>query len=244
MSDDDRAVGMLDQRADDAPDDRPRLDYRSGSGSLSRAEAQRDGTIRQWNVVTPSATVIGRADAPENDLSERVRRLHDEEHPATTGHSTRMHYLDRLRTTHALCNAVDVTPWQRDLALGVMEEIDLTAFGQQRSIPKVALVVIRHVVDIERRAYLGLDDLDRGSLSAERMEQLFEEYRRNDITDEEPFRQLAAWYGLDTTSLNRLRRVLKEQLGETELTAYGRNPYRDPNLPSGGDYGEARRAEK
>ena len=32
------------------------------------------------------------------------------------------------------------------------------------------------------------------------------------------------------SSLNRLRRVLKSQLDD-ELPAYGRNPYRDPNLP-------------
>lgn len=215
----------------DASDD-DWIDYRAGAGSLSRAEARRDGLVRRWDVVTPSATLIGRAESPEADLSENVRRLHDEQHTATKGHSTRTHYLDRLRTTHALCNALDVTPWQRDLALGVMQELDLTAFGSQRGIPKVALVAIRHVVDVERRRYLGLDDLDPTALSEERLERLFEQYRANDITDEDTFRRLAARHGLDTTSLNRLRRVLKEQLDEgVGANAYGRNPFRDPNLP-------------
>jgi hypothetical protein len=208
-----------------------RLEARPGSGSLSRADVQRDSTIRQWGVVTPSATVIGRAESPEADLSESIRRLHDEQHGATPGYSERAHRLDRLRTTQALCNALDVTPWQRDLALGVMDEIDLTEFGSQRAISKVALVVIRHVVDVDRRAYFGLDDVDVSELSADRMDELFGQYRAHDITDEETFRRLAADHGLDTTSLNRLRHVLKAQLDD-ELPAYGRNPYRDPNLPS------------
>ncbi|NKE34257.1 DNA-directed RNA polymerase subunit epsilon [Natronococcus sp. JC468] len=208
-----------------------RLETRPGSGALSRADVQRDSTVRQWGVVTPSATVIGRAESPDEELSESVRRLHDEQHGATPGYSERAHRLDRLRTTQALCNALDLTPWQRDLALGVMDEIDLTEFGSQRAIPKVALVVIRHVVDVDRRAYFGLDDVDVSELSPNRMDELFGQYRAHDITDEEAFRRLAADHGLDTTSLNRLRRVLKSQL-EDELPAYGRNPYRDPNLPS------------
>ncbi|ELY59780.1 DNA-directed RNA polymerase subunit epsilon [Natronococcus amylolyticus DSM 10524] len=219
------------ESAPDGLEEDRRLETRPGSGALSRADVQRDSTVRQWGVVTPSATVIGRADSPEADLPESVRRLHDEQHGATPGYSERAHRLDRLRTTQALCNALDLTPWQRDLALGVMDEIDLTEFGSQRAIPKVALVVIRHVVDVDRRAYFGLDEVDVSALSPDRMDELFGQYRAHDITDEETFKRLAADHGLDTTSLNRLRRVLKAQL-EDELPAYGRNPYRDPNLPS------------
>ncbi|WP_254767026.1 DNA-directed RNA polymerase subunit epsilon [Salinilacihabitans rarus] len=213
-----------------AAEDERRLETRPGSGSLSRAEVQRDATVRRWGIVTPSATVIGRAESPNADLSESVRRLHDEQHAATPGYGERAHRLDRLRTTQALCNALELTPWQRDLALGVMDEIDLTEFGSQRAISKVALVVIRHVVDVDRRAYFGLDDLDVRSLSPERMDELFGQYRAHDITDDPTFERLAAQHGLDTTSLNRLRRVLKAQLDD-ELPAYGRNPHRDPNLP-------------
>ncbi|MFC4247383.1 DNA-directed RNA polymerase subunit epsilon [Natribaculum luteum] len=209
-----------------------RLETRPGAGSISRAAAQRDATVRRWGVVTPSATVIGRAESPEADLSESVRRLHDEQHTATAGHSARAHHLDRLRTTQALCNALDLTPWQRDLALGIMDEIDLTAFGSQRAIPKVALVVIRHVVDVDRRAYFGLDDVDVSALSPDRMDELFAEYKAHDVTDESTFKHLAAQHGLDITNLNRLRRVLQEQLDDDALPAYGRNPNRDPNLPS------------
>jgi hypothetical protein len=211
-------------------DEDRRVEHRPGSGALSRAQAQRDTTVRRWGVVSPSATVIGRAESPDADLSESVRRLHDERHTATEGHSRRAHHLDRLRTTQALCNAVDVTPWQRDVALGVMSDIDLTEFGSQRAIEKVALVVIRHVVDVDRRQYFGLDDLDAGDVSPERMNDLYEQYKRHDVTDEPAFDALADRYDLDKTSLNRLRRVLTEQL-EDGLPAFGRNPHRDPHLP-------------
>jgi hypothetical protein len=208
-----------------------RVEHRPGAGALSRAEAQRDSAVRQWGVVSPSATVIGRAESPDADLSESIRRLHEERHTATEGHSRRTHHLDKLRTTQALCNAVEVTPWQRDVALGVMGEIDLTEFGSQRAIPKVALVVIRHVVDADRRRYFGLDDLDASDLSQERLNDLFERYKAHDVTEEDAFERLAERHGLDKTSLNRLRRVLTEQLGD-DLPAYGRNPNRDPHLPS------------
>jgi hypothetical protein len=217
---------------DERDRDRP-LSQRPGDGSVRRADLQRDQTVRQWGPVTPSATQIGRAESPEGDLSESVRRLHEERHSAMAGHSSRMHRLDKLRISHALCNDLSLTPWQRDRVVGIMTDLDLTAFGSQRAIPKVALVVIRHVVDRERERYLGLHDEEwiRG-LSPDQLDSLYDQFRS--ITDEEPFSELVTKHGLDVTSLNRLRRVLVEQLREQELTdaVYGRNPHRDPNLPS------------
>ncbi|WP_435098400.1 DNA-directed RNA polymerase subunit epsilon [Halarchaeum sp. P4] len=206
---------------------------RPGDGALARAAHQRDTTIGRWGPTSPSATQIGRARSPEEDVSENLRRLHDERHPATEGHGARQHRLEKLRITHALCNDLDVTPWQRDRALGVMVDLDLTAFGSQRAIEKVALVTIRHVVDDERERYLGLQDQEwLAGQSPERLEALYEQF--TSITDEPHFEELAEKHGLEITNLNRLRRVLREQLDEQDLhgAVYGRNPYRDPNLPS------------
>ncbi|GAA0244122.1 DNA-directed RNA polymerase subunit epsilon [Haladaptatus pallidirubidus] len=204
-----------------------------GDGAVRRADLQRDQSVRKWGPVTPSATVIGRAKSPEDDLSDSIRRLHEERHSAMAGHSSRMHHLDKLRVSHALCNDLSLTPWQRDCVLGVMSELDLTAFGSQRAIPKVALVVIRHIVDRERELHLGLDDTEwiRG-LPPERMTDLYDQFES--LTDEERFTNLAEKHGLDVTSLNRLRRVLREQLDQhgLEYAVHGRNPHRDPNLPS------------
>jgi len=61
--DSERAAAVADG-VEPEPDPERRLETRPGSGSLSRADVQRDSTVRQWGVVTPSATVIGRADSP------------------------------------------------------------------------------------------------------------------------------------------------------------------------------------
>lgn len=215
----------------DQPDDAP-ISRRPGDSAVSRAALQRDETVRRWGLVTPSATRIGRADDPAHDLSDSVRRLHEERHPAMAGYSERAHRLDKLRITHALCTDLGLTPWQRDRTIGIMVDLDLTAFGSQRAIPTVALVVIRHVVDREREQYLGLHDEDWISQqSPERLAELYEQ--RQSITDNEHFRTLCEQCDLDSTSLNRLRRVLTDQLDEQSLTeaVYGRSPARDPSLP-------------
>ncbi len=218
---------------DDAEDQRRHISRRPGDGTVRRADLQRDQSVRQWGPVTPSATVIGRANSPEEDLSENIRRLHEERHSAMAGHSSRMHQLDKLRVSHALCNDLSLTPWQRDCVIGIMGELDLTAFGSQRAIPKVALVVIRHVVDREREQYLGLHDNEWiRQQPPEQLTDLYETFQS--LTDEARFTDLTEKHGLDITSLNRLRRVLKEQLEDCDLeyAVHGRNPYRDPNLPS------------
>ena len=223
------------------PADRARREWREerdlssqpGDGTLSRAEANRDATTRQWDMVTPSATTIGRPDSPDGDLDESLRRLHDEAHPAMAGHAERMHRLDKARITHALCNVLDLTPWERDRVLGIMTELDLTAFGSQRGIPTVALVVIRHVVDAERRRQLGLGDADRiAELTPDEMASLYDLF--TSISDEATYQDLLEIHGLDQTSVNRLERVLETQLDEQGLenAVFGRSPHRDPNLDS------------
>jgi hypothetical protein len=210
-----------------------RLSQRPGDSAVARADLQRDETVRRWGLVTPSATRIGRADSPEHDLSESVRRLHEERHPAMEGYSERAHRLEKLRLTHALCSSLGLTPWQRDRAIGTMVKLDLTVFGSQRAIPKVALVVIRHVIDREREHHLGLhDDEWIQEQPPERLTDLYEQF--HSITDEEQFTALCEQYDLDVTNLNRLRRTLTDQLDEQNLNdaVYGRNPYRDPSLPS------------
>jgi len=213
--------------------ERRELSSRPGDGTLSRAEATRDATIRQWDVTTPSATTIGRPERPEADLDESLRRLHDEQHPAMTGHAERMHRLDKARISHALCNALGLTPWERDRVVGIVTDLDLTAFGSQHAIPTVALVTIRHVVDEERRRQLGLNDADRiAELTPDEMASLYDLF--TSITDEATYQDLLELQGLDTTSVNRLERILETQIEEQGLedAAFGRSPHRDPNLTS------------
>jgi hypothetical protein len=208
------------------------LSRQPGDSTVSRADLQRDETTRRWGLVTPSATRIGRADSPDGDLSDSIRRLHEERHPAMEGYSQRAHRLEKLRLTHALCGSLGLTPWQRDRAIGTMVDLDLTAFGSQRAIPKVALVVIRHVVDREREHHLGLHDEEWiADQPPERLEDLYKQF--HSITDDDQFTALCEQHDLDVTNLNRLRRTLLDQLDEQNLhdAVYGRNPYRDPSLP-------------
>lgn len=205
------------------------LSRRPGDGTLPRTEAVKDEQTRRWDVVSPTATLIGRPEDPRADVSETVRRLHEERHPAMRGHAERMHRLDRARITQALCNTLDLTPWQRDRALGVMAHVELAAFGSQRAVQKVALVIIRHVVDADRRERLGLSDTDWvAERTAEEMAALADRF--TSLSDEERFRELMAAHELDLTSLNRLERVLEDQLDERgiDAPALGRAPFQDP----------------
>ncbi|WP_435334280.1 DNA-directed RNA polymerase subunit epsilon [Haloarchaeobius sp. TZWWS8] len=204
-----------------------------GDGSLSRVDAVKDEVTRRWDVITPSATLIGRARDPSSDLSENIRRLHDEQHGAMAGHGVRMHQLDKLRIAHALCSALDVTRWERDCTLGIVSELDFTKFGSQRALETVSLVVLRYVVDRERRQQLGLDDHEWiASLSEERLEDLYEQF--TSLKENPKFQAMLERNGLTTTNINRLTRVLKTQLEERDLegAVLGRDPFRDPNLPA------------
>ncbi|PSQ22327.1 DNA-directed RNA polymerase subunit epsilon [Halobacteriales archaeon QS_9_67_15] len=209
---------------------------RPGDGSLGRVDAVKDEAFRRWDVTTPSATLIGRPDHPEDDVDENLRRLHDEQHPAMAGHAERMHRLEKARITHAFCNRLALTPWERDRALGIMTDLDLTVFGSQRAIQKVALVVIQHVVDDERQRILGLHD--REWVVEQPPETLAALHERFDsITDDPQYRTLLDLVGLDVTSVNRLSRTLRDQLDEQGLrgAVFGRNPHRDPSLPAFSD---------
>jgi hypothetical protein len=196
-------------------------------------DAVKDERFRRWDVATPAATLIGRARSPLEDLGENLRRLHDEQHPAMTGHSERMHRLDKARITHAYCSALDVTPWERDRAMGIMVDLDLTVFGSQRAVEKVALVVIQYVVDEERKRRLGLDDPDRiGELNADEMQSLYDLF--GSLTDDDRFQELLAAQDMTVTNVNRLTRTLREQLAAQDLegAVLGRSPYRDPAMPA------------
>ncbi|WP_247730016.1 DNA-directed RNA polymerase subunit epsilon [Halovivax limisalsi] len=243
---DDRRHGVVDhhspppagpRRRMDPADDRP-VSTGPGDGSLSRLDAVKDERTRRWDVTTPSATLIGRPDEPGGDVDETVRRLHDERHPAMAGHSARMHRLEKARIAHALANACSLSRWERDRVLGIVTELDLTAFGSQRAVPKVSLVVIRYVVDHERRHRLGLEDREWvRERSPEELESLYDRFES--VAEDPRFADLLEAHGLDTTSLNRLDRVLQTQLDEQDLhgAALGRAPHRDPNLPAMGDRG-------
>jgi len=206
-------------------------------------DAVKDERVRRWDVVTPSATLIGRPERSDWDVDDSLRRLHDERHPAMAGHGERMHRLDKLRITHAFCTSLGLTPWERDRALGIVADLDFRAFGSQRAVPTVALVVIAYVGDLERRRRLGLHDTEWvQSHDPDELESLYDRYQS--MTDDPEFQRLLEQQGLDVTSVNRLTRTLREQLDSQDLhgAALSRSAHRDPSLPPLRDSGPRREA--
>lgn len=224
---DTRAIGQVAARVDA---------WLSGSsrGDAPTHPDELDARPRRWDVVDPSATRIGHAADPEADVDERLRDLHAERHSALQGNDERCRRLDVARVTQAVCNSLDLTPWERDRVLGVVAELDAgTAVASRRSVAAVALVVARRVVDAERRAWLGLDDDDwLDEQPPDRLAELSE--RLHQLTDGDAYDRLLAECGVTTDAASRIDELLTQELdAETRRSAaFGRSPYRDPWLPA------------
>lgn len=191
-----------------------------------------DANPRRWDVVNPSATRIGDADDPDDDVDGRLRALHEERRAAMQGNSERCRRLDVARITQAVCNSLDLTAWERDRVLGVVCELDPGAFGSDHTVPQVALLVARRVVDAERRAWLGLDDSGRTETQPpDRLAVLRD--RLNRLTDSDGYEQLLADCNLTTAAADRLDALLDQELDEETLrnAVMGRSPHRDSYLP-------------
>jgi len=196
-----------------------------------------DTNQRRWDVLNPSATRIGRAEDPENDVDGRLRALHAERRAAMQGNPERARKLDVARITQAVCNSLDLTAWERDRVLGVVCELDPAAFGTGRTVPRVAVVVARRVVDAERRAWLGLADDEW----AERQppEQLADRRERlHRLTESEEYERQLSACDLTADAVDRLDALLNRELDGEQLrkAVVGRSPHRDPHLPPTSSY--------
>lgn len=217
-------------------------EWLSGSTDSRRQPEALDPAPRTRDVLNPSATRIGhpRPDeeftdrdcpAPEaDDIGERLRCLHEERDARLQGNERRRDTLDVARITQAICNTLDLTPWERDRVLGVVCELDATAFDDSHTVPRVTLVVARRVVDAERRAWLGLDDAD--DEPPERLRTLSERLTR--LTDSPQYTRLLTECDLSPAAVDAIEAALDRELDEETVreAAFGRSPYRDPALPA------------
>jgi hypothetical protein len=189
-----------------------RLDYRAGPIH----ENEGDGDLPPaWGVDVESYAVgyepVGETSI--GDASERHRhskfsrsrtpadRLaeHNEgRHPSDGTLSARLARLDKKRITQAYCSRLKVTQFQRDEAVRAMLLLDLDDFGQNKRIEKVALTVIRVVVNYNRFAHLHDVDGTR-------------------ISETGDFKRLAESVDLDTRTMRRLSRSIKEKLSAAEF---------------------------
>lgn len=89
---------------------------------------------------------IGSADG---DVERLV--LHNEgRHRSDGNHSVREAARDKIRITESFCSHLGVTPYQQSEALSAIGRLNLDRFGQQKRLEKVALAVIKVVVERDR----------------------------------------------------------------------------------------------
>jgi hypothetical protein len=189
-----------------------RLDYRAGPYH----EDEGDGTLPPaWDVDVESyavgyepvgATSVGTASERTRHTrfsylrtpADKLFKLNEGRHPSDGTLGARLARLDKKRITQAYCSELDVTAFQRDEAVRAMLLLDLDAFGQQKQIEKVALTVIRTVVNYNRLSHLRKLDAER-------------------ISETAAFKRLAESVGLDTRTMTRLSTRIKDQLSEIEF---------------------------
>jgi len=130
--------------------------------------------------------------------ADRLAEHNEGRHPSDGTLSARLARLDKKRITQAYCSRLNLTQFQRDEAVRAMLLLNLDDFGQNKRIEKVALTVIRVIVNYNRFAHLQKTDAQR-------------------ISETEDFKKLAESVDLDKRTMRRLSRSIKENLSTAEF---------------------------
>lgn len=173
---------------------RPIPDARPGEGSLNEQEIYIDKNRLEYGPKSAAATRIGSNSERDGDR-ERLSQLNNGRHRSDGQHSARAAKWDKQRITEALCSRLELSSLQENEAARMMKELDLDAFGSEKSLEKVALAVIKFVVNRDRA--------EQGSL----------EHR---ISEDDTFQKLVSEFDLET-GMSRLSRSVKEQLKQNHL---------------------------
>ncbi|MFC6993837.1 DNA-directed RNA polymerase subunit epsilon [Haladaptatus sp. GCM10025707] len=83
----------------------------------------------------------------------RLIRLNEGRHHADGRHSIREAARDKKRIIQSFCSILEVTPHQQREAVAIIGRLNLDRFGQQKRLEKVALGIIRFVVDSDRERH-------------------------------------------------------------------------------------------
>lgn len=128
---------------------RMRNDDSIGASSVSRDRTSQ-GHAYSAGYDSPMATRIG--DENSNDSkAERLRQLHEGRHRSDGQHSVRESQRDKKRISQAICSALPLTQHERRKVVNVVENLDLTRFGQQKGLTRVTLGAVAVVVDEQHR---------------------------------------------------------------------------------------------
>jgi hypothetical protein len=130
--------------------------------------------------------------------ADRLSELNEGRHHSDGSLGARLARLDKKRITQSYCSEFKITSFQRDEAVRAMLLLNLDDFGQHKRIEKVALTVIRILVNYNRFSQLRKIDADR-------------------ISETEEFKELAENVGLDKRTMTRLSTRIKEELKSVEF---------------------------
>lgn len=154
------------------------------------------------------ATRIGTGTADRGTRLRRLIRQNEGRHQSDGRHSTRAAARDKKRVTQAFCSVLSVTDHQQREAVGLMGRLNLDRFGQQKRLEKIALTVIRVVVDSDRHrlffegrgpAAIDLSDVEPSSYPTS-------------IGDTQRYEELCAAHGFSDRDRFSVIRLVKDEL--------------------------------
>lgn len=154
------------------------------------------------------ATRIGEEDS--DDDADHLRELHEGRHRSDGEHSVRESQRDKKRIAQGICSSLPFARHEQRDVVSLVEQLDLTRFGNQRSIPRVVLGAVIVVVDEHHRQ------------SREDAEEF--------VTWSDEFRTLCAENGVKMSDLNTIKEKVREGIQSKGATLGPTNPRRDTSL--------------
>lgn len=195
-----------------------------GDGSKSAEDIYQDKNSRSVEThPTIAATAVGNRQ-DRRECGQRYEQLHKRnEGRLDQDHSSRLSDMDKRRITQGVCDGIGVSDQQRDLAVRYMDALDLDRFGNQKRIEKVALAVIRYVVETDRAEEIRRDP----SKTAD-------DFTR--ISENEEYKELLEKFDADLGDIRTISDSFKEWIGDGGQPTPSDGPKAgfpgtDPNLP-------------
>lgn len=198
--------------SDDQPDHRP-------SRSRER-RAQPDAYTVGYD--PDGSTRVGVGAADRGTRLRRLIRQNEGRHRSDGRHSTREAARDKKRVTQSFCSVLGVTAHQQREAVSLMGQLNLDRFGQQKRLEKIALGVIRIVVDLDRRR-IFFDGRDPSSIDLCEVD--LSSYPSS-LGDDKRYRLLCAHHGISDADRFSVTRLIKDELHRIDY-------FDDANDPDG-----------
>lgn len=159
---------------------------------------------------TPDAYTTGYDPAGETRVGvgnangdiERLVRHNEGRHRADGNHSTREAARDKKRITESFCSHLGLTTYQQRESISAIGKLNLDRFGQQKRLEKVALTVIKVIVEWDR--FSRLKDSDLSNIEDSRIP--------DRMTDSSDYCKLLEVYDVSRKELYSVSQIVKREL--------------------------------